>query len=236
MEWARMNDRSFVSEENMSLTLYYHPLASFCHKVLIALYEHGTPFEARIIDLGSPEERAELQAVWPLAKFPVIRDHERGRDVPETSVIIEYLDHFFSGAGRLIPQDWEAALEVRLWDRVFDNHVQGPMQEIVANTFREVRRDMANERQALATAYRMLENHLAGRTWVAGDGFSLADCAAAPALFYASTLVPFPPECAQLQAYFERLMARPSVVRVMEEAKPYFGMYPFAEAIPQRFR
>ena len=220
----------------MPLTLYYHPLASFCHKVLIALYELGTPFQGRIIDLGNPEDRAELQAAWPLTKFPVIRDHERGRDVPETSIIIEYLDHHFAGAARLIPHDWEAALEVRLWDRFFDNHVQGPMQEIVADTFRAVRRDMANERQALATAYQMLESRMAQRTWVAGEGFSMADCAAAPALFYASTLVPFPPEFVQLQAYFERLMARASVARVMEEAKPYFGMYPFAEAIPQRFR
>jgi glutathione S-transferase len=220
----------------MALTLYYHPLASYCHKVLIALYEHGTPFERRVIDLGNAAERAELQSVWPLTKFPVIRDHERGRDVPETSIIIEYLDHYFAGVGRMIPGDWEAALEVRLWDRFFDNHVQGPMQEIVSDCFREVHRDLAGERAALGTAYRMLESRLAGRTWIAGDGFSMADCAGAPALFYASTLVPIPGECPQLSAYFERLMARPSVARVMEEAKPYFGMYPFAESIPKRFR
>ena len=220
----------------MALTLYYHPLASFCHKVLIALYEHGTPFEGRIIDLGNPADRAELQAAWPLVKFPVIRDHARGRDVPETSIIIEYLDHYFSGGAHLIPQDWEAALEVRLWDRFFDQYVQGPMQEIVADTFRAVRRDMAPERQALGAAYGMLEERMAARTWAAGDEFSMADCAAAPALFYASTLVPFATESTNLRAYFERLMARPSVRRVIDEAKPYFGMYPFAEAIPERFR
>lgn len=220
----------------MSLTLYYHPLASYCHKALIALYEHGVDFERRIIDLGNAAERAELQAIWPLAKFPVVRDHARGRVVPETSVIIEYLDHFHAGAGRLLPADWEQALDVRLWDRFFDNHVQGPMQEIVADTFRAVQRDLAPERAALATAYRMVESRMASRTWAGGDDFSMADCAAAPALFYASTLVPFPPGCAHLHAYFERLMARPSVRRVIDEARPYFSMYPFAEAIPQRFR
>jgi glutathione S-transferase len=220
----------------MALTLYYHPLASFCHKVLIALYEHGAPFEGRIIDLGNPAERAELQAVWPLAKFPVLRDHARGRDVPESSVIIEYLDQYISGGARLIPEDWEAALEVRLWDRFFDNHVQGPMQAIVAETFGAVRRDMAGERQALGTAYGMLEERMATRTWVAGDDFSMADCAAAPALFYAATLVPFGPQHVHLQAYVERLMARASVARVIIEAKPYFSMYPFADAIPAKFR
>lgn len=220
----------------MALTLFYHPLASYCHKALIALYEHGVDFERRMIDLGNPADRAELQAVWPLTKFPVIRDHARARDVPESSIIIEYLDRYFAGQGRLIPADWEQALDARLWDRFFDNHVQGPMQEIVIDVFREVHRDLAPERAALATAYRMVEARMAGRTWAAGEAFSMADCAAAPALFYASTLVPFAPECTQLAAYFERLMARPSVRRVLDEAKPYFHMYPFAGAIPTRFR
>lgn len=220
----------------MSLTLYYHPLASYCHKVLIALYEHGTPFERRIIDLGNADERAELAALWPLVKFPVIRDQQRGRTVPETSIIIEYLDQHFSEGRRLIPAEPDAALEVRLWDRVFDNHVQGPMQEIVADTFRAVPRDMARERGALATAYGMLDERMASRSWAAGGEFSMADCAAAPALFYAMTLVPFPHQFVHLQAYFARLMARPSVRKVMDEARPYFGMYPFADAIPASFR
>jgi len=220
----------------MSLTLYYHPLASYCHKVLIALFEHGLDFERKIIDLGDPADRAVLRALWPPTKFPVIRDHERARDVPESSVIIEYLDHYFAGQGRLIPAQWEAALETRLWDRFFDNHVQSPVQEIVLDRLRSTERDLAGERAALATAYSMLESRMASRTWMAGDAFSMADCAAAPALFYAATLVPFPPECMHLAAYFERLMARPSVRRVLDEAKPYFPMYPFAEAIPARFR
>lgn len=220
----------------MALTLYYHPLASYCHKALIALYEHGLAFERKIIDLGDEADRAALKAVWPLTKFPVIRDHERARDVPETSVIIEYLDHYHAGAARLIPADWEQALEVRLWDRFFDNHVQGPMQEIVFDRLRGTQRDLAGERQALATAYRMLDERMATRTWAAGGQFSMADCAAAPALFYAATLVPFAPGHTHLQAYFERLVARPSVRRVLEEARPYFHMYPFADAVPARFR
>ncbi len=220
----------------MPLTLYYHPLASYCHKVLIALYEHDVPFERRLIDLGKQADRAELQALWPLVKFPVVRDHARARNVAESSIIIEYLDHYFPGQGRLIPLGWHAALEARLLDRFFDNHVQGPMTEIVNDHFREVQRDLAKEREALGIAYAMLEQRLDGRTWAAGEEFSMADCAAAPALFYASTLVPFGDEQGNLHAYFERLMARPSVRRVLDEAKPYFAMYPFAQAIPQRFR
>lgn len=103
----------------MSLTLYYHPLSSFCHKVLIALYESGCAFDRRIIDLGNEMDRAELQAIWPFRKFPVLRDHVRKRDVAETTVIIEYLDHFFTGERPLIPTNWEDSLEVRHWDRLF---------------------------------------------------------------------------------------------------------------------
>lgn len=220
----------------MAITLYYHPLASFCHKVLIGLYEHGTAFEKRLIDLGAAADRAELEAIWPIGKFPVIRDHARGRDVPESSTIIEYLDHFYPGDAPLLPPEWEAAHDVRLWDRFFDNHVQGPMQAIVLDRIKGSKGDMARERAALATAYRMIDERLAPRQWIAGDSFSMADCAAAPALFYAATLEPFPAGARHLAAYFERLVARPSVRRVLDEAKPYFPMYPFAEAIPARFR
>jgi glutathione S-transferase len=220
----------------MSLTLYYHPLASFCHKVLIALYEHGVDFDKRLINLGDEADRAELRAVWPLTKFPVLRDGRRGRDVAETSIIIEYLDRHFAGARKLIPEDWDNALEVRLWDRVFDNYVQGPMQAIVLDRLRGGNGDMSGERAALDTVYRMIDERMAARQWVAGDAFSMADCAAAPALFYAETLLDFPEECKHLAAYYERLMARPSVARVMQEAKPYFSMYPFADDIPARFR
>lgn len=220
----------------MSLTLYYHPLSSFCQKVLIALYENACEFEKRIIDLGNEADRAELQAMWPLCKFPVLRDHIRNRDVAESSVIIEYLDHHFTGKEPLIPNDWERALEARQWDRIFDNYVQGPMQQIVSDRLTGAQADLSSARATLKTAYGMIDRHMAPRAWIAGQHFSLADCAAAPALFYASTVEPFPPELHHLGAYFERLLDRPSFQRVLDEAKPYFSLYPFAQAIPERFR
>jgi glutathione S-transferase len=217
----------------LSLTLYYHPLSSFCHKVLVALYEIDTSFDRRIIDFGDEKDRAELLAVSPIGKFPVIRDHARKRDVAETTIIIEYLDHHF--AGDLIPDEWEDALQVRLWDRFFDNYLQVPMQQIVSDRMRGGKGDVTKERATLETAYGMIDKQMAGRDWVASPDFSMADCAAAPALFYTSTVQSFPPGLTHLQAYFDRLMARPSVQRVMVEAKPYFQFYPFAEAIPRRF-
>ena len=220
----------------MALTLYYHPLASFCHKVLIALYEHDVEFDKRVIDLGNEAERAELEAIWPVGKFPVIRDHERRRDVPETTIIIEYLDRFFAGSQRMIPVDWGQALDVRLWDRFFDSYVHAPMQRIVSDRISGSHGDVSGERGMLRTAYTMLEQRLGTRTWIAGDGFSMADCAAAPALFYAATVEPFGDDSMHLAAYFDRLVGRASVHRVLEEAKPYFAMYPFAESIPARFR
>lgn len=220
----------------MSLTLYFHPLSSFCHKALIALYELNIEFEKRVIDLGNDADRAELQALWPIGKFPVLRDHARQKVVPESSVIIEYLDRIHPGQAQLIPEDRETALEVRLWDRFFDLHVQVPMQKIVADRMNAANGDLTRERAALTTAYGMLERQLAARTWVASPAFSMADCAAAPALFYASTLVPFPDDYQHLSAYFDRLVQRTSVKRVIDEARPWFSWYPFAEAIPERFR
>ena len=220
----------------MPLTLYFHPLSSYCHKVLIALYEHDIEFEKKIIDLGNEADRAELQALWPLVKFPVIRDHTRQRDVAESSIIIEYLDHFHARRHRLIPDDWEAAWEVRLWDRFFDLHVQGPMNQIVLDRLRSANGDLTRERAALTAAYGMLDRQLASRMWATGDEFSMADCAACPALFYADTLVPFADDYPHLNAYFERLITRPSFQRVIDEARPWFSIYPFADGIAQRFR
>ena len=219
----------------MALTLYYHPLSSYCHKVLTALYEAGTAFDKRSINLGDPAERAELQAIWPVGKFPVIRDHARNRDVAESSIIIEYLDHHLPGAQPLIPARREDALEVRQWDRFLDLYVHTPMQEIVFDRLRGSQGDTARFRDTLETAYPMLEAHLAGRTWMAGPGFSLADCAAAPALFYAGAVQPYADRFAHLGAYFERLLGRPSYRRVLEEARPYFSLFPFADALAKRF-
>jgi glutathione S-transferase len=218
----------------MSLTLYYHPLSSFCQKVLIALYENFAEFDRRIINLGDDKDRAELLAISPIGKFPVIRDHARKRDLAETTIIIEYLDHFFPGD--LIPREWEDSLRVRQWDRFFDNYLQVPMQQIVSDHMRGAKGDVTKERSTLATAYGMIDKQIADRTWIASRGFSMADCAAAPALFYTGTVQPFPEGLSHLRAYFDRLMERPSVQRVIEEAKPYFALYPFAEVIPKRFR
>jgi glutathione S-transferase len=220
----------------MSLTLYYHPLSSFCHKVLIALYENGSQFEQRVIDLGSETDRAELQSIWPFCKFPVIRDHVRHRDVAESSIIIEYLDHFFAGARPLIPSNWEEALEVRHWDRLFDNYVHRPMQQIVGDRISNAQGALTSERATLDTAYGLIERHMSSRTWVAGQNFSMADCAAAPALFYASTIHAFPKDFKNLSAYLDRLTQRPSFQRVLKEARPYFSLYPFADALPEQFR
>ena len=219
----------------MSLTLYYHPLSSFCHKVLAALYENDAVFDRRIINFGDDNDRAELLAVSPLGKFPVIRDQARNRDVAETTIIIEYLDHFFPGERPLIPRDWEEALRVRLWDRLFDNYLQVPMQHIVGDHMRGAKGDVTKERATLETAYGMIDKQMADRTWIASQGFSMADCAAAPALFYTGTVQPFPQRLGHLRAYFDRLMERPSVQRVIEEAKPYFSLFPFADAIPKRY-
>ena len=219
----------------MSLTLFYHPLASFCHKVLIALYENHTTFEKRIINLGDEKDRAELLAVSPIGKFPVIRDHARERDVAETTIIIEYLDHFFAGERALIPSEWEDALQVRLWDRLLDSYIQIPMQHIVGERLRGTQVDVSQERATLEMAYRMIDNQLAGRMWLGSEEFSMADCAAAPALFFSSTVQPFPHGLTHLRGYFDRLVERPSVHRVLEEAKPYLQFYPFIDAVPKRF-
>jgi glutathione S-transferase len=220
----------------MTVTLYYHPLSSYCWKVLIALYENGTPFEKRAINLADPGDRAVLAQHWPLAKFPVIHDHAHMRDLAESSIIIEYLDRYWAGPQPLISGDWDEALEVRLWDRVFDNHVQGPMQQMVVDRMRNTQLDLSKERATLLTAYRLLDRHLDSRTWMGRPGFSLADCAAAPALFYARAIEPIPVELEHLGEYFERLVKRPSVQRVLEEAKPYFQYFPFADNLQARFR
>jgi glutathione S-transferase len=156
--------------------------------------------------------------------------------VAETTIIIEYLDRFYAGEHPLVPNDWDTALEVRLWDRVCDHYLQTPLQQIVFDRLRGAHGDLTRERSALQTTYGMLNRQMASRIWLASEEFSLADCAAAPALFYAGTLEPFPDNYGHLKAYFERLMNRPSVQRVIDEARPWFSFYPFAEAIPERFR
>ncbi|MES2980086.1 MAG: glutathione S-transferase family protein [Pseudomonadota bacterium] len=219
----------------MSLVLHFHPLSSYCHKVLIALYEKGLPFEGRLLNLGDAAERTAFLDLWPTGKMPLLVDE--GRVVPETSVIIDYLERY--PGTRMLPDDVDARLEARLWDRLFDQYVMTPMQTIVSDRLRRPEeRDPLAVPQAHATltmSYNLIERHMAGRTWAAGSDFSMADCAAAPSLFYAATLVPFTAEHVNLRAYFERLIARPSVARTLAEAQPYFEFYPFKEALPARF-
>jgi glutathione S-transferase len=220
----------------MALILFYHPLASFCHKVEIALYENGTPFVPEIIRHDLPSDRAALLEAWPVGKMPVLRDEERALTIPESSLVIEYLDTHYPGPHRLLPGDVDQALQARLWDRFFDNYVQVPMQKHVADRMRAPeQRDALGVTEAAATldtAYRMLEAHLEGRTWMLGEAFSIADCAAAPALFYAGVVHPFPPEAVRIRAYFDRLMARGSVRRTYEEAIPFIQYFPYRAQMP----
>jgi glutathione S-transferase len=220
----------------MALTLYYHPLASYCHKVLIALYESGVDFDKRLVDLGNAEDRTALQALWPLAKFPVLQDSVRNCAVPESTIIIEHLNHHFPVTSPLIPADWDAAQAVRLWDRILDNHLHDTMQDIVWDRIIGAQGDMGRARASIQTVYALLDRQLAQHQWVAGDAFSLADCAAAPALFFATTLEPLPGALVHVSRYFQQLLERPSVARTFDEAKPYFSMYPFADAIPAYLR
>ncbi|MGJ7510957.1 glutathione S-transferase family protein [Variovorax sp. GT1P44] len=221
-----------------ALTLHYHPLSSYCHKVLIAVDELGVDIDKQLLDLSDPAKRAAYLALTPTGKMPLLVD--QGRPVPETSIIIEHLQRHHAGPGRvLIPHDPDAALDVRLWDRLFDLYVMTPMQAFTADLLRpEGDRDPINvtrAREGLSSAYAFIDRRLEGRTWVAGDAFSMADCAAAPALFYAVTYVPLLPEHAHLGDYFERLMAHPSVARTIEQARPWFKFYPGRAGLAQRF-
>jgi glutathione S-transferase len=221
------------------LTLYTHPLASYCWKVLIALYENETLFTPQIVNLGDPEAQTAFAALWPTGKIPLLQDTTHGRVIPETSIMIEYLDQRYPGREALLPIEEDARLEARLWDRIFDCYVMTPMQEIVANRLRpKNERDPRRVSEAEATlrmAYEMIEANVDGGLWAAGDTFSIADCAAAPSLFYASILVPFSPSQVNLARYFERLLERSSVARTIKEAQPYFQYFPFKDAMPARF-
>jgi glutathione S-transferase len=223
----------------MVLALYYHPLASFCHKVLIALYENATPFVPHIVDLGDENASAGLLRLWPVGKIPVLHDELPNRIIPETTIIIEYLDRHYRGRQAFFPEEEARNLDARLWDRFFDFYVQLPMQKIVADRLRPAgerdRPGVADAKEGLATAYRLIDERMAHKPWAAGDTFSIADCAAAPALFYAGIIVPFPATHQHLASYFERLLARPSFRRVIAEAQPYYELFPFRDSIPQRF-
>lgn len=223
----------------MTLTLYIHPLASFCHKALIALYENHTAFDTAMVDFSDLGSTAALLEKWPVGKIPILHDDATGRTVPETSIIIEYLQMNYPGPVRLLPDEPDRLLQVRLWDRFYDLYVSVPMQKIVTDRIRpggaSDPHGVAEARSMLDQAYDMAEAAMAGQQWAVGDSFTMADCSALPALFFASIVHPLADRHTKLAAYLERLMERPSVRRVLDEARPYFSMFPYRDAMPARY-
>lgn len=212
----------------MSLHLFAHPFSSYCQKVLIALYENDTAFTFRMLGPDHLENQAELLSLWPIGKFPLLRD--AGRTVIEASTIIEYVQIHQPGPVPMIPADPAAALDVRMLDRFFDNYVMTPQQKIVFDAMRPAQsRDpagLADAKAMLDKAYVWLDAQMQDRLWAAGEHFTLADCAAAPALFYADWSQPIPATLSALHAYRTRLLARPSFARAVDEARPYRAFFP----------
>jgi glutathione S-transferase len=217
----------------VTLRLYYHPLSSFCWKAIIALYEKGTRFEPVLVNLGDPDSRSAFLRLWPIGKFPVLKDEARDWMVPESTIIIEYLEQHYPGGTTLLPTDPDRARQVRMRDRFFDLYVHHPMQEIVGDRIRpDGKRDPFGVEQArarLRTSLGMVESDIGAR-WLMGDEFSMADCSAMPALFYANKVMPLEGKYDKTLAYLERLKARPSVARTLAEAEPYFHMFPQEQA------
>jgi len=212
----------------MNLTLYAHPFSSYCQKVLIAFYENDIPFEYRVLGPEDPAAFEEFAKLWPLKRMPALVDGDRA--VVESSIIIEHLALRHPGRVQLLPQDPAAALEARFLDRYFDHYVMAPMQKIVADLLRPAEsRDaygVSDAHVLLDTSYAWLETRLAGREWAIGSGFSLADRAAAPSLFYADWVHRIPEQFANVRAYRQRLLARPSVARAVDEARPFRKLFP----------
>jgi glutathione S-transferase len=208
----------------VTLVMYQHPFASYCQKVLIALYELGLPFDSHLVE--GEAGRAELARIWPMAGMPVLRDDNAGLTLPESTTIIEYLDAVADGP--LVPADAGEALQARLWDRFGDQHLSTPMQKIVGDELRpDGARDpegVADARRTLDTAYGVLDDRLADRPWAGGSAFTVADCAIFPALFYLRAIHRW--EGAHIARYYRDLLARPSVARVVDEARPYRELFP----------
>jgi glutathione S-transferase len=212
----------------MALTLYFHPLSSYCHKALIALYENGTPFEWREIAPEHPENLAQFAALWPIKRFPLLVDGTRV--VRESTIIIEYLGLNHPGPVLLLPADPRAALEVRSMDRFFDNYISTPQQKIVFDAMRPAGQHdsygVQEAREMLERGYAWLDKVMAEREWAAGEHFTLADCAAAPFLFYADWTHRIDPSFSHVIAYRKRLLARPSFARAVDEARRYRSFFP----------
>jgi glutathione S-transferase len=213
----------------MTLTLHFHPLSSFCWKALAALYDNDTPFTPNMVNLGDEAERSALLKLSAIGKFPVLEDKARNEVIPESSIIIDYLDRHYPGRTRFIPEEPERALQTRLRDRFYDLYVHLPMQKIVGDRLRPAGakdpHGVKEARTQLRTSYAIIEQQMAGGGWAMGGDFSLADCSAVPSLYYGNEVEPFG-EFGNVGAYLDRLKARPSFARVLKEAEPYFGFFP----------
>jgi glutathione S-transferase len=212
----------------MAIEIYLHPLSSYCQKVKTALYENDTPFVTNMLD-GSEPVASAFSALWPIGQFPVLV--ENGRMVAEATIIIEFLDVHYPGQTRFIPADPDIALEVRMMDRFFDNYVHTPQQRIVDVALKRDTTQVEPLREKLERAYGMLNSRLEGRQWAAGEEFSLADCGAAPALLYADWTHAIPKNLTNLWGYRDRLLARPSYARALDEARPYRHMFPLGAPV-----
>lgn len=213
----------------MALTLYFHPLSSFCHKALIALYENSTPFTPHFVDLMDAQANAAFKTIWPIGKFPVLRDGDL--TIPESTTIIEYLARRYPGPVKLVPADPETAFEVRAQDRFFDLNIHVPMQKIIGDRIRAKGQNdsygVEQARSQLQTALGLLDKAMTKRAWAAGDSFSMADCAAGPPLFYVNMAVaPLSGTYDNVAAYLDRLAHRPSYARALKEAEPYLKYVP----------
>ena len=227
---AKSQAATHHEDSAVNLTLYMHPLSSYCHKPLIAFYENAIPFEPQLVDLGNPAVREEYRKVWPLAKFPVLRDESRGVTVPESTCIIEYLARHYPGAVKLVPDDPELAAQVRSADRFYDLHLHESMGKIVTDKLRPADGHdvigVAQARERIRIVLGMAESQMATRRWAAGDSFSMADCAAAPPLFFINKMTPLAKEFPRVSAYLDRMMQRPSYARVLAEAQPFLKYFP----------
>ena len=212
----------------MALTLYLHPLSSYCHKALIALYENAIAFTPEVVNLGDPASRDNFKKVWPMAKFPVLRDDSRNQVIPESTSIIEYLDRHYPGPVKLLPNDDDdLAAQVRATDRFYDLHVHNNMQQIVGDKLRPADGHdpigLKEAKERLGVALGIAEEQMATRKWACGDVFSMADCAAGPPLFFINKMMPL---SKHLKNYLERLTQRPSYARVLREAEPFMQYFP----------
>jgi glutathione S-transferase len=215
----------------MTLTLYFHPLSSFCQKALIALYENGTPFTPQKVDLMDEKESAAFKQLWPVGKFPVLRDDKNGKTIPESTSIIEYLVQHYPGPVELVPKDTGAAFAVRAQDRFYDLNVHLLTQKVITDRLRPAGQNdtfgVEHARGLLKTALGIIDRDMAKKTWATGEAFTMADCAAAPSLFYYNRAVtPLVGSFDNVAAYLDRLVKRPSYARALKEAEPFLKYVP----------